>query len=235
MNDGATGVIDAFELFDGVSLAFNNIPRGVATWNDVEPFELQIDWCLRGRFQLDGGIRLGEGDLGVHDERVRKRSMGFPAPLYAGLTIRISQSVGAESLSRSLPTIGLDFDALAHRLAGPSGCRIYTPDPSTRALLESFWDIDDPGTSDAAAPSKRSNSSPLPTQHLTLPHDQKTTSEEARSSPLNAAWGFLGRTSSRTSRWQMRRRRHAWACPLSRKSSRKRSGSHRWRTAVNAA
>lgn len=50
---------------------------------------------------------------------------------------------GAESLSRSLPTIGLDFDALAHRLAGPSGCRIYTPDPSTRALLESFWDIDD--------------------------------------------------------------------------------------------
>ena len=56
MNDGATGVIDAFELFDGVSLAFNNIPRGVATWNDVEPFELQIDWCLRGRFQLDGGI-----------------------------------------------------------------------------------------------------------------------------------------------------------------------------------
>ena len=26
MNDGATGVIDAFELFDGVSLAFNNIP-----------------------------------------------------------------------------------------------------------------------------------------------------------------------------------------------------------------
>ena len=79
----------------------------------------------------------------MHDERVRKRSMGFPAPLYAGLTIRISQSVGAESLSRSLPTIGLDFDALAHRLAGPSGCRIYTPDPSTRALLESFWDIDD--------------------------------------------------------------------------------------------
>ena len=51
-------------------------------------------------------------------------------------------SGGGVSL-RSLPTIGLDFDALAHRLAGPSGCRIYTPDPSTRALLESFWDIDD--------------------------------------------------------------------------------------------
>ena len=157
MNDGATGVIDAFELFDGVSLAFNNIPRGVATWNDVEPFELQIDWCLRGRFQLDGGIRLGEGDLGVHDERVRKRSMGFPAPLYAGLTIRISQSVGAESLSRSLPTIGLDFDALAHRPLDESPPRVVLG-------------YRRPGTSDAAAPQNarthrpcQRNTSPCPT------------------------------------------------------------------------
>ena len=92
MDDGTAGVIDAFELFDGVSLAFNSIPQGTATWDDVEPLELQIDWCLHGRFQLDDGIRLGEGELAVHDERVRKRSMEFPAPLYTGLTIRISRS-----------------------------------------------------------------------------------------------------------------------------------------------
>ena len=52
MDDGTAGVIDAFELFDGVSLAFNSIPQGTATWDDVEPLELQIDWCLHGRFQL---------------------------------------------------------------------------------------------------------------------------------------------------------------------------------------
>ena len=40
MDDGTAGVIDAFELFDGVSLAFNSIPQGTATWDDVEPLEL---------------------------------------------------------------------------------------------------------------------------------------------------------------------------------------------------
>ena len=170
MNDGATGVIDAFELFDGVSLAFNNIPRGVATWNDVEPFELQIDWCLRGRFQLDGGIRLGEGDLGVHDERVRKRSMGFPAPLYAGLTIRISQSVGAEV---SLPLPPYDWPRLrrprasARRAKRMQNLHARPLDESPPRVVLGYRR---PGTSDAAAPQNarthrpcQRNTSPCPT------------------------------------------------------------------------
>lgn len=140
MDSSEAGVIDAFELFNGVSLAFNNIPQGTASWDDIEPLELQIDWCLRGRFQLDDGIRLGDGELAVHDERVRKRSMRFPAPLYTGFTIRISRSEGAKALSRLL---SIDFDALAQRLTGSSGCKIYVPDPSMKALLESFWDIDE--------------------------------------------------------------------------------------------
>lgn len=143
MDDGAAGVIDAFELFNGVSLAFNSIPQGSASWGDAEPLELQIDWCLHGRFHLDDGIRLGEGELAVHDERVRKRSMRFPAPLYAGFTIRISRSEGAKALSRLLFATNFDLDALAQRLTGPSGCNIYAPDPAMRALLESFWDIDE--------------------------------------------------------------------------------------------
>ena len=81
MDGSEAGAIDVFELFNGVSLAFNSIPQGTASWDDIEPLELQIDWCLRGRFQLDDGIRLGDGELAVHDERIRKRSMRFPAPL----------------------------------------------------------------------------------------------------------------------------------------------------------
>ena len=71
---------------------------------------------------------------------LEKRSMRFPAPLYTGFTIRISRSEGAEALSRLL---SFDFDALAQRLTGSSGCKIYAPDPSMKALLESFWDIDE--------------------------------------------------------------------------------------------
>lgn len=140
MDGSEAGAIDVFELFNGVSLAFNSIPQGTASWDDIEPLELQIDWCLRGRFQLDDGIRLGDGELAVHDERIRKRSMRFPAPLYTGFTIRISRSEGAEVLSRLL---SFDFDALAQRLTGSSGCKIYAPGPSMKALLESFWDIDE--------------------------------------------------------------------------------------------
>ena len=101
MSDGVVGIIDTFELLDGVSLMFNSIPRGTAEWGDVEPRELQIDWCLRGRFELETAngrtIRLGEGELAFHDERVRKRVMSFPAPLYTGLTLRIDRSAGARA------------------------------------------------------------------------------------------------------------------------------------------
>ena len=146
MDGSEAGAIDVFELFNGVSLAFNSIPQGTASWDDIEPLELQIDWCLRGRFQLDDGIRLGDGELAVHDERIRKRSMRFPAPLYTGFTIRISRSEGAEVLSRLL---SFDFDALAQRLTGSSGCKIYAPDPSMKALL--VLEYRRTGTADAAA------------------------------------------------------------------------------------
>lgn len=47
MDGSEAGAIDVFELFNGVSLAFNSIPQGTASWDDIEPLELQIDWCLR--------------------------------------------------------------------------------------------------------------------------------------------------------------------------------------------
>ena len=147
MNGDVVGVIDTFELFDGVSLMFNSIPRGTAEWGDVEPRELQIDWCLRGRFELETAngrtIRLSEGEFAFHDERVSKRVMSFPAPLYTGLTLRIDRSAGAASLARALPECDVDLDGIARRLTGESGCAIYTPDPSMRALLESFWGVDE--------------------------------------------------------------------------------------------
>ena len=115
MRDGVVGIIDAFELFDGVSLMFNSIPRGTAEWDDREPCELQIDWCRRGRFELDAAngraIRLNEGELAFHDERVLKRVMAFPSPLYTGLTLRIDRSVGAASLERSMRLLESDLES----------------------------------------------------------------------------------------------------------------------------
>ena len=147
MRDGVVGIIDAFELFDGVSLMFNSIPRGTAEWDDREPCELQIDWCRRGRFELDAAngraIRLNEGELAFHDERVLKRVMAFPSPLYTGLTLRIDRSVGAASLERALHGRTVDLDGLARRLTGEDGCTVCDPDPSMRALLGSFWDVDE--------------------------------------------------------------------------------------------
>ena len=147
MDDGTVGIIDAFELFDGVSLLFNSMPRGSAEWGDIEPRELQIDWCLRGRFELETAngrtIRLNDGELAFHDERICKNVMTFPAPLYTGLTLRINWSTGAESLARILPECPVDLGELACGLTGESGCAIYMPDPSMRALLESFWNVDE--------------------------------------------------------------------------------------------
>lgn len=159
MRDGVVGIIDAFELFDGVSLMFNSIPRGTAEWDDREPCELQIDWCRRGRFELDAAngraIRLNEGELAFHDERVLKRVMAFPSPLYTGLTLRIDRSVGAASLERALHGRTVDLDGLARRLTGEDGCTVCDPDPSMRALLGSFWDVDERAPLAAAAQGPR--------------------------------------------------------------------------------
>lgn len=190
MRDGVVGIIDAFELFDGVSLMFNSIPRGTAEWDDREPCELQIDWCRRGRFELDAAngraIRLNEGELAFHDERVLKRVMAFPSPLYTGLTLRIDRSVGAASLERALHGRTVDLDGLARRLTGEDGCTVCDPTPPcARSSGRSGTSTN--GHLSRGCGSRPSNSSPSSTRRRASPRTPRATSEGAQSSRSSAA------------------------------------------------
>lgn len=147
LDEGGVGIMDTFDLFEGVTIVFNNIPQGCVSWNDIEPNELQFDWCQRGRFELRTAsgkyIYLSQGELAIHNETVHKQVMHYPMPLYTGFSLRINKQCAETLFPKIDPLKNISIEKLDNRLTGKDGCSIFIPDLLMKSLLESFWNIDE--------------------------------------------------------------------------------------------
>lgn len=147
LDNGASGIVEDWELFEGVNLTFNDIPHGSLTWKSSEPRSLHIEWCQQGRCEIASAngksYFIHERECAVHDQRIIKRQMRYPMPRYVGLTLSIEYETGSSTLRAHDATGGVDFNALRERYAGGDGCRIFLPDDTLASLLASFYRIDD--------------------------------------------------------------------------------------------
>ena len=147
LDNGASGIVEDWELFEGVNLTFNDIPHGSLTWKSSEPRSLHIEWCQQGRGEIASAngksYFIHERECAVHDQRIIKRQMRYPMPRYVGLTLSIEYETGSSTLRAHDATGGVDFNALRERYAGGDGCRIFLPDDTLASLLASFYRIDD--------------------------------------------------------------------------------------------
>ena len=147
LDNGASGIVEDWELFEGVNLTFNYIPHGSLTWKSSEPRSLHIEWCQQGRGEIASAngksYFIHERECAVHDQRIIKRQMRYPMPRYVGLTLSIEYETGSSTLRAHDATGGVDFNALRERYAGGDGCRIFLPDDTLASLLASFYRIDD--------------------------------------------------------------------------------------------
>ena len=93
LDNGASGIVEDWELFEGVNLTFNDIPHGSLTWKSSEPRSLHIEWCQQGRGEIASAngksYFIHERECAVHDQRIIKRQMRYPMPRYVGLTLSI--------------------------------------------------------------------------------------------------------------------------------------------------
>lgn len=154
LDNGASGIVEDWELFEGVNLTFNDIPHGSLTWKSSEPRSLHIEWCQQGRGEIASAngksYFIHERECAVHDQRIIKRQMRYPMPRYVGLTLSIEYETGSSTLRAHDATGGVDFNALRERYAGGDGCRIFLPDDTLASLLASFYRIDDRASSACA-------------------------------------------------------------------------------------
>ena len=121
LDNGASGIVEDWELFEGVNLTFNDIPHGSLTWKSSEPRSLHIEWCQQGRGEIASAngksYFIHERECAVHDQRIIKRQMRYPMPRYVGLTLSIEYETGSSTLRAHDATGGVDFNASA-MLAG---------------------------------------------------------------------------------------------------------------------
>ncbi|MEE0592437.1 MAG: hypothetical protein UCO86_02120, partial [Eggerthella lenta] len=71
LDNGASGIVEDWELFEGVNLTFNDIPHGSLTWKSSEPRSLHIEWCQQGRGEIASAngksYFIHERECAVHD------------------------------------------------------------------------------------------------------------------------------------------------------------------------
>lgn len=147
LDNGMQGTVESHELFDGIYLAFNRIPQGSVSWEDDEPRSLQLEWCRRGRCEIactNGKTYfVHEGVCAVHDRHITKRLMRYPMPSYEGITLSMVYNADGNAFSANPLAQELDFEAFRARYAGKEGCRVFTPDETMAALLDSFYAVDE--------------------------------------------------------------------------------------------
>lgn len=146
MEEGLEGIISAYRLFDGVYLQFNDFPCGTFRWDAVTPSALSLDWCERGRCEVEcsngRGYYCDAGDFAAHDHRAAPRVMCFPRERFRGFTLTILLEAEHEVFSQHPLLAPFDFDALARRAAGEEGCRVWSAQDDLARALSSFFEVD---------------------------------------------------------------------------------------------
>lgn len=148
-NAEGTGSITSYQVFPGVSLAYNDFHTGKCPqhiWEDRDI--LEINHCREGRFECEfiNGLYtyLSAGDLAVNP-LVSNRVMHatFPLEHYHGVSILIDLQQAATMVSTVLKDISIDLYALRDKLCAGDRCFIIRAKDSIRHIFSELYTIPD--------------------------------------------------------------------------------------------
>jgi len=114
------GVMAIYELFDGVSLAYNDFHMHLCKTNlEVQSNLLCIDHCREGKIEheIKEGVYAytGTGDLKIDNRRNHKGNMVMPLNHYHGITICIDIDKANLSLKKVFPAFDIDLNQLKNK------------------------------------------------------------------------------------------------------------------------
>lgn len=142
-NTGGCGVIAAHDLFNGVSLLYDDMHMYDFTEGSAGPCALAVEHCREGRFEAafrDGRrFYIGPGDLCLHNmDYAELTACTMPVRHYHGITLMMRSAEDA-LFSAMLAAADVDFARLVEDTRAAGGVRIFRAGEALARLFSELY------------------------------------------------------------------------------------------------
>ena len=116
-NETGAGMITVYNVFTGISAAFNDIHMGYCSKKqNSAPDVIEINHCMEGRYECSIGDRLccymSHGDVAVKAADIVSENSCFPTRHYHGISIFIETDKLSDELPAIMKALSIDMDRI---------------------------------------------------------------------------------------------------------------------------
>lgn len=116
-NETGAGMITVYNVFTGISAAFNDIHMGYCSKKqNSAPDVIEINHCMEGRYECSIGDRLccymSHGDVAVKAADIGSENSCFPTRHYHGISIFIETDKLSDELLAIMKALSIDMDRI---------------------------------------------------------------------------------------------------------------------------
>ena len=143
-NETGEGSMTVYEVFPGITLAYNDYHMKFCESDTVASRELLcIDHCKEGRIQYISGVGkysyVETGDLKVDHLLDHRGRFEFPLSHYHGITITFQMKEAAKTLSEKVSDFPVDINAISRKFCSGTNPIVIHNAPSIAYIFEGLY------------------------------------------------------------------------------------------------
>lgn len=145
-NETGAGMITVYNVFTGISAAFNDIHMGYCSKKqNSAPDVIEINHCMEGRYECSIGDRLccymSHGDVAVKASDIGSENSCFPTRHYHGISIFIETNKLSDELLAIMKALSIDMDRIRSLVSNENKLFILRKNESASHIFSELYSV----------------------------------------------------------------------------------------------